>query len=274
MYMYFCCNYAVCVSSMSRLFLFFQLSLMFSYFPDEFVKIYNLSKSQCGRKIHRSVFQNNLDLISQFISHKHVSNVQRSDERDLSDGDIAKAADSRQISTVEERNAECINECENKGCDVFEDSLLGMDRVNIDRSDTLAMSDSCSSFSSHSGRIDLLKKQMDKLVDERKGVGLTVEKMRGGAEFLRNKYFDSTKQFEKEQKKRKLIKKYVENVKSIKIMDRSMQTSSSDADSASSPTSNQKTDVSLNLVYFIIFSIESFQSKTKSIKLFSKFRFL
>lgn len=222
---------------------------MFLFSPDEYVKLYNLSKSQCGRKIHRSVFQNNLDLISQFISHKHVSDVQRSDEGDLSEADIAKAADSRQISIVEEKVAECNNECENKGCDNFEDSLLMFDRVNIDRSDTLAMSDSCSSFSSHSGRIDLLRKQMDKLEDERKGVGLTVENMRGGAEFLRNKYFDSTKQFEKELKKRKLIKKYMENVKSIKIMDRSMQTSSSDADSASSPTGNQKTDVSMDLGY-------------------------
>lgn len=227
-----------------------RLSLVFSFFPDEFVKIYNLSKSQCGRKIHRSVFQNNLDLISQFISHKHVSSVQRSDEGDWSEVDIAKAADSRQISTVEEKVAECNNECENKGCDDFEDSLLVLDRVNIDRSDTLAMSDSCSSFSSHSGRIDLLKKQMDKLVDERKGVGLSRENMRGGADFLRNKFFDSTKQFEKELKKRKSMKKYVENVKSIKIMDRSMQTSSSDADSATSPTSNQKTDVSLTFRLF------------------------
>lgn len=212
------------------------------------MKIYNLSKSQCGRKIHRSVFQNNLDLISQFISHKQVSSVRRSAEGVLlAEADASQGAESRTIAEESPKGARCPDaECENRAVgDVFEDSLLVADRVNVDRSDTLAMSDSCSSFSSHSGRVDVLKRQVEKLADERNGVGPAAEKRRGGAEFLRNKYFDSAKQFEKELKKRKLMKKYAEGVKSIKIMDRSMQTSSSDADSASSPGSNPKDDVSM-----------------------------
>ncbi len=223
------------------------------------MKIYNLSKSQCGRKIHRSIFQNNLDLISQFISHKHVGGnaYSRSDEGSDSSSvgilnnckfgksqseNAAQSANLAKITELESRNDEDDHPREKKGCDIFEDSLLA-DRFNDHRSDLLALSDSCSSFSSHSGRLELIK-QVDNLED--KEISLPSEKVRG-ANFIRNKYFDSAKQYEKEQKKRKLLKKYVANMKPIKIMDRSMQTSSSDADSAVSSTGNQKADVSSSI---------------------------
>lgn len=142
-------------------------------------------------------------------------------------------------------NLEKINELEKnidafdyKQCDIFEDSLV-TDRNNADKLNTLEMNDSCSSFSSHSGR-DLMKKICN---IENKEISLPSENV-GYGNFVRNKYFDCSKQYEKELKKRKIIKKYVGNMKSVKIMDRSIQTSSSDADSSVSPTGNQKNEVS------------------------------
>lgn len=193
------------------------------------------------------MFQNNVnfDLISQFISHKHVTNAFMPDDQQSVSGmnckfnkTLENLNQSISLEKIQETESKDYAR-ESKGCDVFQDSLVA-DRNTIDKSDTCAISDSCSSFSSHSGRLELLKKVTNL---EGKELSLPSERVRG-AEFIRNKYFDSAKGFEKEHKKRKLMKKYAGGAKPIKIMDRSMQTSSSDADSATSPTSNQKNEVS------------------------------
>lgn len=210
------------------------------------MKLYSLSKSQCGRKIHRSVFQNNInfDLIRQFISNKHVVNEFNPDIQQSLCGmnsKFSKTVENLSQSTNLEKILETgVSNCihENKVCDVFEDSLVG-ERFEEVGSDAYAMSDSCSSFSSHSGRIELLKKITNL---EGKELSLPSETIRC-SDFIRNKYFEKSKAFEKESKKRKMMKKYVNASKPVKIMDKSMQTSSSDADSAISPTSNKKSEV-------------------------------
>ncbi|XP_065216209.1 uncharacterized protein LOC135842599 isoform X2 [Planococcus citri] len=213
--------------------------------PNQFMKIYNLSRSRCGRKIHRSVFQHNanFDLITHFINQKHLTSYKSLDEQSSTGGlscRFNKTLDNLNESSCEKDG----QQASKKGCDVFEDSLLVADRVaEIDRS--VAMSDSCSSFSSHSGRLEMLKKDAMKSSNSN---GLPSDKLSGG-NFIRDKYFDSARQFEKEQRRRKAAKKYVGGMKPIKIMDRSMQTSSSDGDSAMSPTSNQNTSATTNPVY-------------------------
>lgn len=205
------------------------------------MKIYNLSRSRCGRKIHRSVFQHNanFDLITHFINQKHLTSYKSTDEQS-SVGSLAckfnKTLDNLNSSSFEKDD----QQTSKKGCDVFEDSLVADRVVEIDRS--VAMSDSCSSFSSHSGRLEMLKKDTTKTSS-----GLPLDKSSGG-NFIRDKFFDSARQFEKEQRRRKAAKKYVAGMKPIKIMDRSMQTSSSDGDSATSPMSNQNTSVSVDYV--------------------------
>lgn len=209
------------------------------------MKIYNLSKSRCGRKIHRSIFQNNanFDLITQFINQKHIASF-KSDEQQQSVGSLTckfnKTLDNLNVSSLEKiSELDGRTETSKKGCDVFEDSLVA-DRTAPDGS--VAMSDSCSSFSSHSGRLDMLKNTSKN--------GLPLEGT--GGEFLRDRYFDSAKQYEKEHRRRKTAKKYLAAVKPIKIMDRSVQTSSSDGDSTMSPTSNQMTvGVSLDAFWLI-----------------------
>lgn len=211
----------------------------FIRFADQYVKIYNLSKSQCGRKIHRSVFQNNVnfDLISQFISQKHIANAGKSDERlgrfSSKTVDNLNQSSSTNLGCIEEQKVEDVAVHENKGCDIFQDSLVSNRNSPVDKSnDAFAVTDSCSSFSSHSGRFES---------KETRDIGLPSDRNSRCTEFARNKYFESAKSVDRElHKKRKFGRKCA-----IKIMDRSMQTSSSDADSAISPPGSTNNEVSL-----------------------------
>lgn len=243
------------------------------------MKIYNLSRSRCGRKIHRSVFQNNVnfDLITQFINQKHnnyrasesAAGSQSNSVGCLSNNKFSKTYDNLNVSNVEKISEldtlpDDTSAVNRRKVNVFEDSLVADRNLTADEMDRsaaeeeMAMDDSCSSFSSHSGRLDLLKK-IDNLEnkeltlplpcanDSLRKAGVSVE---AATDFLKKKYFESSRQFERELKKRKAAgKRYVSGIKPIKIMDRSMQTSSSDGDSVLSPTSTQKGDtVSIGFV--------------------------